>query len=63
MGDPHRIWSSIVDVNAVLGPIINAMAPVERAGIRNAVVEGFAPFQAGARSYSVPAESLAVVAD
>jgi len=60
--DADHIWSTIVDINALLGPIVKAMPPGERAEIRTAVIEGFADFRANDGSYPVPAEAQAVLA-
>ena len=60
--DADHIWSLVVDVNAVLGPIVNAMPTEEREAIRTAVIDGFAPYRADDGSYSVPAEAQAAAA-
>ena len=60
--DADHIWSTIVDINAVLGPIVTAMPPEEREELRATVIEGFVTYRARDGSYPVPAEAQAVVA-
>jgi SAM-dependent methyltransferase len=60
--DDEDAWTTLIDINGRLSPIITELPDDEREATRQAVIDAFAPYRVTDGSYSVPAKVWAVMA-
>jgi SAM-dependent methyltransferase len=60
--DEDDVWKAILDLKGPLATAISSLEVEEREAIRNAVIDGFAPYRSADGSYLVPARSWGVLA-